>query len=118
MDHRVLRCPVYMLVEQATADQATGKFSVQGVVSVESGEKSAVAVFTQRAAAVRYARATGKPDAQVGQFDDPIDIGHFLQVQQTRGFTHVCINPVGMLPPMIRIADALASLSTAARSSE
>jgi hypothetical protein len=104
--------PVYVLVEQATADPETGRYRVQGVMSIESADQRAVAVFSDRTLAVRYARDRGRPDAQVGEFDDPIDFGYFLQEQQKVGFTHVGVDPLGMLPPLIPIGEVLSSIAS------
>jgi hypothetical protein len=107
--------PVSVLVEQATAEPETGRYRVQGVMSIESDDSRAVAVFSDRTLAVRFARDHGYPDAQVGEFDDAIDFGYFLQEQQRSDFTHVCVDPLGMRPPLIPIADALSYLAASAR---
>ncbi|MFO1095431.1 MAG: hypothetical protein U0992_19305 [Planctomycetaceae bacterium] len=107
----MIDCPAFVLVRKATVVPESGRYRVEGVLFVEAGGNSAVAVFTNRELAVRFARENGAPDAQVGSFEDPIDFGYFLQEQRQAGFTHVCIDPLGMLPPLIPIGDALTSLA-------
>jgi hypothetical protein len=108
----LLRLPVHILVEQAIPLPETGKYRLEGVFSVESNDQRAVAVFTSRGLAVQYARDLSLARVQVGEFADPIDFGHFLQEQQKAGFTHICVDPFGHLPPLIPIADALTTLPT------
>lgn len=110
-----LHFPVCVLVEKATAEPDTGRFSVQGVMSIESDDGRAVVVFSDRTLAVRFARDRALTDAQVGEFDNAIDFGYFLQEQQKAGFTHICIDPPGMRPPLIPIGDVLTYLATTAR---
>jgi hypothetical protein len=112
--------PIRVLVEAATTDPETGKVSVQGVLSVEADGKVAVPIFTDQDFAVRFARSRGFPNAQVGLFEDRIDFGYFLQVQQKHGFSHVCVDPkgIGERATMVSINEALASLSEAIRKSK
>lgn len=107
--------PVYVLVESATADAATGGFRVEGVIEIETVGRRCVAVFSDRALAVQFARARQQPALQVGEFDDPIDFGQFLQAHQQAGFTHVCVDPLGMLPLPVLIETVLASLASGSR---
>jgi hypothetical protein len=115
MESPSIRCPIFVLVRKATVVPESGRHRIEGVLLVEAGGHSAVAVFTGNDLAVRFARENGAPDAQVGMFEDPIDFGYFLQEQQKAGFTHICVDPFGMLPPLIPIPDALSSLAAAAR---
>jgi hypothetical protein len=107
--------PIHVLVEKATADPETGPYRVQGVMSIESDERRAVAVFSDRTLAIRFARDRGCPDSQIGEFDDPIDFGYFLQEQQKAGFTHVCVDPLGVRPPLIPIGEVLTYLVATVR---
>ncbi|MBL8848375.1 MAG: hypothetical protein JNG89_01770 [Planctomycetaceae bacterium] len=114
----MLSFPVHILVERAIPLPESDRHRVDGVLSVESHNERVVAVFTTRGLAVQYARNLSLPRMQVGEFIDPIDFGHFLQEQQKAGYTHICIDPFGHLPPLIAIGDALTNIATAARNAE
>ena len=106
--------PVHILVEQAIPLPETGQYRVEGVYFVESNNQRAVAVFTSRGLGVQYARDLSLARVQIGEFTDPIDFGHFLREQQKAGFTHICVDPFGHLPPLTPISVALTILSTRA----
>lgn len=111
--------PLFVLLPIVTTQAGTvadpSGASGRRIVVVEADGDVALALFTEQELAVRFAHNLGFSNFQLGWFDDPIDLGYFLQLQQRQGCTHVCIDAegIGESAVVLSIDKTLVSISKA-----